>query len=78
MPDHETYTQVNLKYTSVLSQWGKQDAVFNCPTAIIYKFYLPGAMEQASMSSPAKVQTIIVKMYGHVGRALSKFSQHRL
>ena len=29
-----------------------QDAVFTCPTAINYKFYLPGAMGQAPLSSP--------------------------
>ena len=36
----------------MLAQWGKQDAVFTCPTAIIHKFYLPGATGQAPMSSP--------------------------
>ena len=36
----------------MLAQWGKQDTVFTCPTAIIYKFYLPGATGQAPMSSP--------------------------
>ena len=45
-----TFSKVNIQ--SVLSQWGKQDAVFTCPTAIIYKFCLPGAMGQAAMSSP--------------------------
>ena len=30
----------------------KQDVVFTCPSAIIYKFYLPGAMGQAPMSCP--------------------------
>ena len=38
----------------MLAQWGKQDTVFTCPTAIIYKFYLPGATGQAPMSSPEK------------------------
>ena len=48
-----TFSKVNLKYIqNVLSQWGKQDAAFTCPTARIYKFYLPGAMGQAPMSIP--------------------------
>ena len=47
-----SFSKVNLKYTKRTSQWGKQDAVSTCPTAIIYKFYLPGAMGQAPMSSP--------------------------
>ena len=47
-----TFSKVNLY--SILAQWGKQDAVFPCPSAIIYKFYLPRAMGQAPMSSPAR------------------------
>ena len=39
-------------YKSYFPQWGKRDAVFTCPTAIIFKFYLPGAMGQAPMLSP--------------------------
>ena len=43
-------------YEGNSSSWlGKQDAVFTCPTAIIYKFYLPGAMGQAPMSSPVNL-----------------------
>ena len=55
MPDHKTCTH-SQKQTrnihSILAQWGKQDTVFTCPTAVIYKFYLPGATGQAPMSSP--------------------------
>ena len=53
MPDHKTSISKHTIYIySVLAQWGKQDTVFTCPSAIIYKFYLPGAMGQAPMSSP--------------------------
>ena len=38
-----TFSKENPNYRSILAQWGKQDTVFTCPTAIIYKFYLPGA-----------------------------------
>ena len=38
---------------SVLAKLGNQDTVFTCPSAIIYKLTLPGAMGQAQMSSPA-------------------------
>ena len=59
-----TLSKVNLKFMqNLLSQWGKQYAVFTCPTAIIYKFYLPGAMGQASMSSPAST---IQSQYAYV------------
>ena len=47
MPDHNTCTHSqNLTWNiySVLAQWGKQDTVFTCPSAIIYRLYLPGAM----------------------------------
>ena len=49
-----TFLKVNLKYTKRTFP-SKQDVVFTCPTAIIYKFYLPEAMRQAPMSSPAEV-----------------------
>ena len=50
------FSKINLKYRyNVLAQWGKQDVVYNCPSAIIYKFYLPGATRQAPMSGPGKI-----------------------
>ena len=41
MSDHETFSRVNLKY--IQRRTTKQDTVFTCSSAIIYKFYLPGA-----------------------------------
>ena len=56
MPCHKTCTS-SQKSTwniySLLAQWGKQDTIFTSPSAIIYKFYLPGATGQAPMSSSA-------------------------
>ena len=50
------FSKVNLKCIQhILVQWGKQDTVFTCPSAIIFKFYLPGATGQALMSSPGIV-----------------------
>ena len=55
MPDHKTCThsqKLTRDIYSLLAQWGKQDTVFTCPSAITYKFYLPGATGQAPTSSP--------------------------
>ena len=55
MSDHKTSThsqKLTWNIDSVFAQWSKQDTVFTCPSAIIYKFYLPGAMGKAPMSSP--------------------------
>ena len=55
-----TFSKVNLNIHSVLAHWGKLDTVFTCPTAIIYKFYLPGVMGQPPMSSPVIYYFIII------------------
>ena len=47
-----TFSKVNLKYTKLTFIVGQARYSFTCPTAIIYKFYLPWAMGQAPMSSP--------------------------
>ena len=49
-----TFSKVNLKciQLSMLVQWGKQDTVFTCPSAIIYKFYLPRAMGASTNVEP--------------------------
>ena len=46
-----TFSKVNLKYAKRTFPVG-QARFFTCPTAIIYEFYLPGAMGQAPRSSP--------------------------
>ena len=40
--DLHTLSKVNTKYIHG-TQWGKQDRVFTCPAAILYKFYMPRA-----------------------------------
>ena len=55
-----TFSKVNPKYTQHTCPVGKQDTVFTCPTAIIYKFYLPGATGQAPVSSPVMMMMVVV------------------
>ena len=67
MPDHKLAYILKSKpeiYTAyILAQWGKQDTVLTCPSAIIYKFYLPGATGQAPMSSPARPEILLPPSY---------------
>ena len=58
-----TFSKVNLKYTKCTFPVGQARCIFTCPTAIIYKFYLPGAMGQAPMSSPGLLLNFKSKMY---------------
>ena len=50
IPYHKTRNiySVLAQWGNVLAQWGKQETVFTCPSAILYIFYLPRAMQGSS------------------------------